>query len=301
MNPQVAARAAARKGPPPAGVNFQRQNQQQLQEQAAINRERRKQAAAEEERKHELKQKLAAQYAGSASRHQSGAQPTPTPQPRAAPGPARGPPVAQGERIEVFIRETDPGADDRAFAYFEGEECVYGRDPSPPREPVKGYSAPAQGAPGGMRGAARRTSGGPAAAAQQRAAPSPGAQSRAPSEAPSNRPGPRPGQVPKYLLKRKQELEDEKEVLRQHAEDQAQAAKYPPGMVPLEEDKRLIILRTLGEKKEEIMGQINRLPMRFDTQSVQKRRNALEEAIREVEAEVAKFSRKQVFVPVDAY
>lgn len=42
----------------------------------------------------------------------------------------------------------------------------------------------------------------------------------------------------------------------------------------------------------------NRLPMRFDNLSIQKRRQELEAEIDEVEASVKKFSRKEVYVAV---
>eukprot|EP01065_Artemidia_motanka_P044382 TRINITY_DN630_c1_g2_i1.p2 TRINITY_DN630_c1_g2~~TRINITY_DN630_c1_g2_i1.p2 ORF type:complete len:320 (+),score=145.80 TRINITY_DN630_c1_g2_i1:78-962(+) len=291
----MAARSAQNRRAVAPGVNYHRQNQQQLQEQAAINRERKKQMAAEEERQEHLKKRLASQYAHARTpmQKQQPQQQQQQPPRRAAP------PQASGEKIEVFIRETEPGANSRMFAYFDGEPGVQHRmhaEPEAAHDEPPAQREPARGAPGGVRGAARRTS--ESAAAEPPAAPSPGAVS---SRAPASEAGraARPGQVPRYLTKRKQELLDEKEELLRAAEEQRRLAQFPPGMVPLEEDKRQDILKALEDRRQEVMLAINKLPMRFDTHAVRKRREALEDEIREVESQVAKYSRKQVFVPAD--
>lgn len=107
------------------------------------------------------------------------------------------------------------------------------------------------------------------------------------------------GEVPHYLLKRKAEMEAEKEKIAQQLETERELAKYPPGHRPLEESERQEILQKLAQRKSQLQLDLGRLPMRYDTQAIKSRKNQLEAEMAEVEAAERKFSvKKQLFVPI---
>jgi uncharacterized protein YlxW (UPF0749 family) len=86
-------------------------------------------------------------------------------------------------------------------------------------------------------------------------------------------------------------------MLRKHVEDRAAEKKCPPGTMLMPEEDKKEAIRALESRQKECEDALNRLPMRFDTVSIQKRRQELENEIQDIQASIKKFSRKEVFVP----
>eukprot|EP00668_Euglena_longa_P001814 GGOE01002130.1.p2 GENE.GGOE01002130.1~~GGOE01002130.1.p2 ORF type:complete len:201 (+),score=58.86 GGOE01002130.1:86-688(+) len=173
--------------------------------------------------------------------------------------------------IEVFINETDK---DRA------RYVTY-------REPPAGGSSSSRSAPPPAAPKPRASSASPL----DRNKPRPTSGGPAPS-APAKR-----GEVPKYLQNRKAQLAAEKDLIRKQMEEMTKK-KGPPGTVLLSEEEKAEAIRALEIRRKECEEALNRLPMRFDNLSIQKRRKELEDEIEEVEASIKKFSRKEVYVAV---
>lgn len=107
------------------------------------------------------------------------------------------------------------------------------------------------------------------------------------------------GKIPQYLTKRKAEMEAEKAAIRDEVHRQQELAKYPPGHRPVTEEERGAILSRLAARKRELEVELGKLPMRFDTQALRVKKNAIETEMAEVEAAERKFSvKKQLFVPI---
>ena len=107
------------------------------------------------------------------------------------------------------------------------------------------------------------------------------------------------GEVPKYLQKRKAEMEAEKEAIRAEVERQKEISQYPPGHRPVTDEERAAILDKLSLRKKELEVELGKLPMRFDTQAVKHKRAQIEGEMNEIEAAERKFSvKKQLFVPI---
>eukprot|EP00667_Euglena_gracilis_P021373 EG_transcript_23402 len=176
--------------------------------------------------------------------------------------------------IEVFINETDK---DRArYATY--------------REPPPGGSSSARSAPLPAVPKPRASS---AAPLDRAAKPRPTSGGPAPAAPPAKR-----GEVPKYLQNRKAQLAAEKDMIRKQMEEMTNKKRVPPGTVLLSEEEKQEAIRALELRRKECEEALNRLPMRFDNLSIQKRRQELEAEIDEVEASVKKFSRKEVYVAV---
>lgn len=100
------------------------------------------------------------------------------------------------------------------------------------------------------------------------------------------------GRIPKYLLERKEQWAQEEEERRRNAPD----PDCPPGMVLLDEEERLRTLRVLTKSLEEARLRMNRLPLRVETLSQVRRKNELEEKLREIEDAIKVFDRPKVYV-----
>lgn len=72
----------------------------------------------------------------------------------------------------------------------------------------------------------------------------------------------------------------------------------PPGTKLLDEDERVRMLKELEANKNELMNQLERLPISMKTLSMQKRRDELEEQIRGIDKNIALFSKKKVYVAI---
>lgn len=237
-----------------------RLNYAQLKEQEQINKERMRQEEFKAEKQQQLIQKQRSQYEHVQS-HGYG----PGSNPQAAP--RNGP--QDDVEIKVFIRECDPDA--QAFRVMESQ-ALGGKaqlNATPEKPPVLfGRRASANGE-------------------QQRG-------SQPSSAASSSR-----GEVPKYLVKRKAEMEAEKDAIRAEMERQKEVAQYPPGHRPVSEAERAAILDKLAARRKELEGELGKLPMRFDTNALKLKRQQIETEMAEVEAAQQKFSvKKQLFVPI---
>ncbi|KAJ9452403.1 flagellar/basal body protein [Diplonema papillatum] len=258
--------------------NMHRENVLQIREQQAAIQRMKQQENEAREKTEKRATRMKAQWGGAgapqaADRQQQHQQHQQQPQQQQS--------QAGGERIEVFVRETEPALA-KHYVIHEGTSstapaeaaCQRDRGPAPCQAPAAAMAA-ACGSAAGTAGAARRNSANSA-----------------------NKPGVRPaGYIPPYLKQRKQELQEEKDQCAQQVEEERLKKQYPAGHVPLSQMEKEAILAGLEQRKLELMSDINRLPMRFDTQAIQKRRNGLEEEIRDIESRINTFSRKQVFVP----
>jgi hypothetical protein len=216
------------------------------------------------------------------------------------------PPVSYRDgtnRIEVFINECDA---DRAvhFSYSE-DECIYGSKPGPLRTGVPNTTPPPKSLSSRESPLPSPTTATVATPPRQRS----NSLGSIPTEKPQTKeqkaavaalryepPKEKRGAVPGYLVKRKEEMQAEKDlVLRQ--QEEIKNHKGPPGTVLLTEPDRAAILRDLEAQKETVLGQINRLPMRYDTASIQNRRREWEAQLTDIEDKIGKYSRKEVYVP----
>ena len=76
----------------------------------------------------------------------------------------------------------------------------------------------------------------------------------------------------------------------------AERARIPPGMTLVSEAERLETLSELAQRREEVIREISSLPITHETLRIRKRRQELEQKVGEIDAAVAIFSRKDVFV-----
>ncbi|KAF1334766.1 Enkurin domain, partial [Globisporangium splendens] len=100
------------------------------------------------------------------------------------------------------------------------------------------------------------------------------------------------GRIPKYLLDRKEQWAREEEERRRNAPD----PDCPSGMMLLDEDERLRTLHVLRKSLDEARLQINHLPLRIETPSQIRRKNALEAKLQEIEDAIKVFDRAKVYV-----
>eukprot|EP01063_Lacrimia_lanifica_P034779 TRINITY_DN6516_c0_g2_i1.p1 TRINITY_DN6516_c0_g2~~TRINITY_DN6516_c0_g2_i1.p1 ORF type:complete len:292 (+),score=113.04 TRINITY_DN6516_c0_g2_i1:58-933(+) len=276
---------------------FQRQNKQHIREQQLLNKEQRLQEVAAKEKQEKRQTALKAQYnkPGAGTPQQQPVQKVnPTPKTRET---VRQPP---GEVIEVFIRETQPEYA-QYYTVSEKNPIPQGTHQPPPShrrrdDPEEEMESPGRATENPPAAARCGAAAGPLGAARRRS------RDATPSEAAatpmsSSGAGHKTGKVPAYLTARKQQLQDEKDECARVIEEQKKRSKYPSGCVPLAEGEKTEILKGLEAKKNDLMLEINKLPMRFDTVAVRKRRVELEDQIREVETKITTFSRKVVYVP----
>ena len=101
------------------------------------------------------------------------------------------------------------------------------------------------------------------------------------------------GKVPKYLQQRQAELRHEEEVARQLADIDMDC---PDGMRLLPEQERVETLKILEQNKEKVTAEIGAMPFVVDTHGLKKRKQALENKLKDIEEAVKIFSRRKVYV-----
>ncbi|BFZ02734.1 hypothetical protein BsWGS_05773 [Bradybaena similaris] len=103
------------------------------------------------------------------------------------------------------------------------------------------------------------------------------------------------GKVPGYLSKRKQQWQKDEEDRVANTPDPT----MPVGHRLLPESERKETLDLLLKKQDEVIGQIQRLPIGADTVRVKQQRQSLEKQLVEVEEAVKIFSRPKVFIRIE--
>jgi hypothetical protein len=285
--------------------NAAKLNRMQIREQEALNRQRRLQDDAVARREGEAMRRTQAQYNHVAS-HGYGRGGSLAPASAAAGGVSSSSSssaagggvrhrsslnanVADGDdvHIKVYVRECDEDAG-QAFTYKESGGA--GGAARLTRGPTSAHalsSASPAGGGGGVVG--RRQSGCGGGAVATRGAATPG-----------DLVAPNRARVPRYLQQRKAEIAAEKEAVAAEAERQRQLSQIPPGHRRVSEEEKADTLRRVGERQQELEGQLAKIPIRFDTQSIQQRRRAIETELRELEAKRNKYSTKNpLYVPLD--
>ncbi|KAG5488246.1 hypothetical protein LSCM4_08323 [Leishmania orientalis] len=275
-------------------------NRMQIREQEALNRQRRIQDEAVMRREAEAVRRTQSHYNYVAS-HGYGR----TGGGGAAASPSSSPGASDEVQIRVYVRECDEG-DSRSFCYREtttasatsnttglrpaasestssasygaGRGAVGSLPPISSSVRSKAPSAPRVSAASGGGGGSADISVGAASAVVV-----------APSRA----------RVPRYLQQRKAELAAEKEAVAAELERQRQLSLIPAGQRRVSEAEKVDTLRQLDERQQELEGQLGRIPIRFDTQSIQQRRRAIEDELRQIEATRHTYTRKgALFVPL---
>ncbi|XP_063984280.1 uncharacterized protein LOC135166162 [Diachasmimorpha longicaudata] len=107
----------------------------------------------------------------------------------------------------------------------------------------------------------------------------------------------RKGVVPKYIKERKEERQQEKE---RQAIAEALLAECPDGHVPLPDNERRETLKLLKKNYQELVNELNMLPIRSDTLRSQRRKIEIERQLTKLEEGIKVFSRPKVFVKINA-
>ncbi|CAJ1985611.1 Calmodulin binding protein [Leishmania donovani] len=272
-------------------------NRMQIREQEALNRQRRMQDDAVARREEEELRRTKAQYDHVSShgygRAGSGA---------AAPSGSRG--ASDEVQIRVYVRECDEEAS-RSFSYREDTAANSTSHTGPRSGASASTSAASHVARRGVNGALPPigSSGrlGPPRAPGARAASGGGGGTSDISggAASCGVVAPNRARVPRYLQQRKAELAAEKEAIAAEAEKQRQLSLIPAGQRRVSEEEKADTLRQLDERQQELEGQLARIPIRFDTQSIQQRRRAIEEELRQIETTRNKYNTKgTLFMPL---
>lgn len=102
------------------------------------------------------------------------------------------------------------------------------------------------------------------------------------------------GRIPRYLLERKEQWAQEEEERRRNMPD----PDCPPGMMLLDEEERLRTLDVLQRSLVQARQQMNALPLRIETPSQIRRKDALEAKLHEIEDAIKVFDRSKVYVPI---
>jgi hypothetical protein len=248
-------------------VDFHKQNIQQIREAQQINRERLKENESSEQRLAAQRLALREKLNVANVRAQVDTRGMPPIERRLPQSNAQ-----DNATIEVFVHECDPSRRNY-YSYDEGE-CVTDLIESPGRGAIKK-------APLILPSRKPRT---------------------APVD-PSIPPPPphRAGAVPEYLQKRKQEIQAVKDEIVRVARVEAEKAKYPPGRRPMTDDEQSAVLTELKAKQIDLESKLQRIPMRFDNPSLQRRRKETEDEIAQVEADIRKYSRKGVLISTEGY
>lgn len=103
------------------------------------------------------------------------------------------------------------------------------------------------------------------------------------------------GKVPKYLKVRQEQWKEEEAIRIANIPDPS----IPPGHTLMPREERLQTLASLQKNQEELIAQLNALPVRVDTLRVKTRKAELERKLVEIEGAIKIFSRPKVFVKVD--
>lgn len=276
-------------------------NRMQIREQEALNRQRQSQDDAEARREAQALRRTQAQYdhvtshgygrGGAAGASPAGPSSSASGASAAAAASGGGNArrgsanagVGQGDdvHIKVYVRECDEDAG-QSFSYREGGSAVT-------------RAAPASG---GAPRAARSFAGSPAHPQQAnpsvRASAPVGGGAKTDDAVAPNR-----ARVPRYLQQRKAEMAAEKAAVAAEAELQRQLSQIPPGHRRVSEEEKADTLRRIDERQHELEAQLAKIPIRFDTQSIQQRRRAIEDELRELDTRRSKYSTKNpLYVPL---
>lgn len=100
------------------------------------------------------------------------------------------------------------------------------------------------------------------------------------------------GRVPDYLEHRNAQKAEAEASRRRNAPDPS----CPPGMTLMPEDERAETVRSLEMSREEVMRQLQKLPFVIETISIQKRHDALESKLKEIERALTIFNKPRVYV-----
>ncbi|CAM1314607.1 ENKD1 (predicted) [Pycnogonum litorale] len=100
------------------------------------------------------------------------------------------------------------------------------------------------------------------------------------------------GKVPKYLQTRKQQWKEEEEKRKKEMPDPS----IPPGHIKISDEEKKNTLEQLNKSYEELMKQLNRLPITCDSLRSQKYREDIEKQLHTIEEGIRIFSRSKVFV-----
>ncbi|CCW64211.1 unnamed protein product [Phytomonas sp. EM1] len=108
------------------------------------------------------------------------------------------------------------------------------------------------------------------------------------------------GRVPRYLQKRKAELQAEKQAIEDEAQRRRELAKIPPGCRLVPDQEKVETLKRLEARQEELEMQLSKIPIRFDTHSIKMRRRNIEEELAQIEVDKLKYSlNKTLYVPIN--
>ncbi|XP_034934326.1 uncharacterized protein [Chelonus insularis] len=105
----------------------------------------------------------------------------------------------------------------------------------------------------------------------------------------------RMGVVPKYILERKEELQQKLE----KAKLEAIKTDCPPGHIILPDNERKETLRMLKKSYQDYVNELNKMPIRSDTLRCQKKKAEIEKQLNKLEEGIKLFSRPKVFVKID--
>ena len=98
------------------------------------------------------------------------------------------------------------------------------------------------------------------------------------------------GKMPNYLLKRRQEWDEEEDVRQANMPDK----DCPPGMSLMPEGERLETLAVLTRSQETAKDTLRRMPLVIETQGQVRRKNELDAKLKEIEDAIVIFSREKV-------
>ncbi|KAG5508644.1 hypothetical protein JIQ42_08431 [Leishmania sp. Namibia] len=276
-------------------------NRMQIREQEALNRQRRIQDEAVMRREAEAVRRTQSHYNYVAShgygRTGGGG--------GGAASPSSSPGASDEVQIRVYVRECDEG-DSRSFCYRETATASATSDTTGLRSAAcESTSTASYGAGRGAVGSLPPISSSvrsKAPSAPRVSAASGGGGGSADISVGVASAGvvvPSRVRVPRYLQQRKAELAAEKEAVAAELERQRQLSLIPAGQRRVSEAEKADTLRRLDERQQELEGQLGRIPIRFDTQSIQQRRRAIEDELRQIEATRNKYSTKgTLFVPL---
>ena len=104
------------------------------------------------------------------------------------------------------------------------------------------------------------------------------------------------GKVPNYITNMKIDAEIRKEIEEKMKEEK----KLPKNSRLLSEEERLKTLNGLYESQKEIQGLIEKLPITMSTLSSKNKKNELYKKLDEIEEAIKTFSRKKVYVKINA-
>ncbi|EPY23010.1 hypothetical protein STCU_07948 [Strigomonas culicis] len=91
----------------------------------------------------------------------------------------------------------------------------------------------------------------------------------------------------------------EKEAVRDAAARKEEEARIPPGHRLVSEEEKAATLVRLEERKKELETELGKIPIRFDTVSIQNKRKAIETELQQIEAAKLKHqTKKPLYLPL---